>query len=68
MKILINESICAGCNMCGAVSGGIISVCETGKARLNQEANLNDQAIVEAIKMTAQVCPSKAITISEVDA
>lgn len=63
MKVTINEAACVGCNMCGAVSGGVIGVSANGKAALNPEANLNDPAIVEAIKMAAQVCPSQAIVL-----
>lgn len=57
-----------GCDMCGSISNGAISVGETGKARLNPEANLGDQAVVEAIKLAAQTCPASAIVLDEVNA
>ena len=68
MKVVINENECAGCNMCGSITGEVICVAENGKAKLNPEANLNDPTISEAIRMAAQVCPSQAITITETDA
>lgn len=68
MKVTIKKDQCAGCNMCGAVSNGVISVGGTGKACVNTEANLSDPAIIEAVKMTAQVCPQQAIVISEENA
>ncbi len=68
MKVVINENECAGCNMCGSITGEVICVDEGGKAKLNPEADLKNQAIIEAVKMAAQVCPSQAITITETDA
>lgn len=54
--------------MCEAITGGTISVDQTtGKAKLNPEADLNDPAVVESVKMAAQACPSQAIIITEID-
>ena len=65
MKITINEAKCARCNMCEAVSGGIIGDNGQGKVVLNPSASLSDPMVVEAIKMTASVCPQQAIEITE---
>lgn len=68
MKVSIDSNTCAGCGMCEAITGGTISVDQTtGKAKLNPEADLNDPAVAESVKMAAQACPSQAIIITEID-
>lgn len=51
--------------MCGAVSGGVISVADSEKAVLHPDANLTDPGIIEAVKNAVSACPVQAIEVSE---
>jgi ferredoxin len=65
MKITIDTENCIGCNMCGAVSNGVIAVSDSGKAAVNPKFDLNDPVIVQAAKLAAQSCPTRVITVED---
>lgn len=63
MKVTFDPKKCIHCGACDVLTNGVICSPGDKAAFLNPKANLNHKEVQENIKVAANTCPQKAITI-----